>query len=179
MVRIDFTEPFPCAAQNAYSAATMEYPGIIAYVPNLQSLVTLERETLEDGRERGLYEFRAKSPLPPVLASIIRPEMLSWKQTLIYDPRLLSIDWTVHPAFFPNHIHCHGLTEFLDMAPGRSRVRVTGEFWIDTLPIPAFPNAFLVKASALLEAVAGRLIEPNLRQFYRAIKKFGADNGLL
>lgn len=179
MVRIDFTEPFPCAAKPAYNAATSDFPGIVDYVPNLARLETLERAPTGDGRERGLYEFHAKSPLPPVVQSIIRPEMLSWKQTLIYDPARLRIDWTVHPFFFPEQIHCHGITEFQDTGPGRSRVRVTGEFFIQPLPIPAFPNAFIVKVSALLEAAAGKLIEPNLRQFYRAIKKFGADNGLL
>lgn len=179
MVRIDFTEPFPCSAQKAFDAAITDFPDIANYVPNLQSLVTLERAPLGDGRERGLYEFRARSPLPPIVSAIIRPEMLSWKQTLIYDPALLRIDWVAYPFFFPDHIHCHGVTEFHDTGINTSRVRVTGEFRIDTLPIPAFPNAFLARASALLESVAGKLIEPNLRQFYRAIKKFGADNGLL
>ena len=179
MVTIDFTEPFPSDARTAYTVATTEYPGIVDYVPNVERLETLERVPIDGGRERGLYEFHASSPLPRVLQSIIRPEMLSWKQTLIYDPGRMRIEWTVHPFFFPNHIHCSGATDFIDTSGGRSRVHVTGRFRIDTLPIPAFPNAFLTRASAMLESAAGKLIEPNLKQFYRAIKKFGADNGLL
>lgn len=179
MVRIDFTEPFPCSAQQAYDVATTDFPDIVDYVPNVDRLITLERVPLEHGRERGLYEFHARSPLPPPLSGIIRPEMLRWRQTLVYDPARRRLDWSVEPAVFPGHIHCHGVTQFLDRPPGGSTVHVTGALRIDTLPIPAFPDAFLIRISRLLESVAGRLIEPNLRQFYQAIKKLAADRGLL
>lgn len=123
MYRIRVTEPYPCQAEKAYIISVEDYDGAEKYLPNIESLEKLGVEMTEDGHEKKLFRFRAKSPIPKIAAGIFKPEMLQWDQELILYPEDLHLKWKVMPHYFTEYIHCYGDTFFRDKDKG-SEVQV-------------------------------------------------------
>ena len=178
MHKIKMSQPYPCSAEKAYDISVDDYEGAEEYLPNIQSMETLDVRMTEDGHEIRTFRFRARSPIPKVAQSIFKPEMLQWDQELTLFPERLHLDWKVMPHYYTEYIHCYGGTDFRDNGK-KSVVEVRGVLRLDPMPIPGIPEAVVLQVIKVVEPFIGALITPNLRKFYKSIIRMASDAGKL
>ena len=167
-------EPFPYPLQQTYEATTTDFDSLLPYIPNLSKLQTFTREALEDQKVRYLIGFHGDSAIPTIARPIIKPSMLKWVEELICDPNQHVLQWEIITDHFTDHIQCRGQT-YYDPTPQGTDIRIHGSLAINLEHVPGLPNFLVKKAVNVLEIFVGRLLRPNLREFYQAIKQRMAD----
>jgi len=171
MYKIRIVEPFPCSVQETYEATSRDFDPLAKYIPNVTLIKTLVHETLDDGRERWALKFHGDGAIPLIARPVINPSMLRWKEELVCNPKDMTIEWSIVTDHFTDHFKCVGITYNREKPGGGSEVEVKGVMELTLRHIPGFPDSLVQKAAALFEPFVGKLIEPNLRKFYQAVKK--------
>ena len=153
--------------------------------PGVPFKVIFETSQLEAGEIRKLVEvcieagadfvktstgFNGEGAIPLVARAVVKPDMLRWREELVCDPNDLTIKWNIITNYFTEHFHCDGVTHYKD-APGGCAVEIDGRLWVDPMRIPGISESLVRRAIEKLEPFIGALISPNLRVFYKAIKK--------
>ena len=109
---------------------------------------------------------------------ILRTSEQSWNEEVICNPDKLTVDWKVITCVYPEHVHCSGTTYYLDREEG-SVIEIDGVIHLDPVDIPGVPRKIVKRAIKIVEPFIGRMIEPNLGKFYKAVKKMMAEKGCL
>jgi len=170
MYKFKIREPFPCSVGKTYEITTTDFDSLAKYIPNVTKIVTEETEQLEDGRTRYMLWFNGEGAIPAIARPVIKPSMLRWREEMICNPDDMTIEWRVITEHFTDHVKCGGKTYNRETEKG-SEVVVDGEFEITLKHLPGFPDGLVRKAARACEPFIGRLIQPNLKKFYRAVKR--------
>lgn len=174
MYKFRFNEPFPCTAMETYDATTSNFEPLVKYIPNVTKIKITSQEKMEDGSTRMMVKFHGDGAIPLIARSVIKPEMLRWDEEMICNPEDMTIKWTVKAAHFSEHVHCGGLTRNVQNGNG-SEVVLEGYLDITLSHLPGLPDGLVRKAVEMVEPFIGKLITPNLKKFYQAVKKNMAD----
>ncbi|MBF0227230.1 MAG: hypothetical protein HQK76_17425 [Desulfobacterales bacterium] len=170
MYQIYIEEFFPYPVRDTFEATTKEFDPLQKYIPNLTLLKTVETKMLDEGRKWWNLRFHGDSAIPAVARPIIKPSMLRWTQHMVCDHNEMTIEWKIITDYFTEHIECSGMTYYHTEKDG-TKIEIDGNFSITLEKIPGIPSIIVRKAVAIVEPFIGRLITPNMKEFYSAIKK--------
>lgn len=170
MYKFKFTEAFPCSAKETYDATTSNFEPLVKYIPNVTKIKITQEEKLENGGKRMIVKFHGDGAIPAIAKAVIKPDMLRWEEELICDPEELTIKWSVKTEHFTEFVNCGGLTRNVRKGDS-SEVVLEGYLDITLSHLPGLPDGLVKKAVQMVEPFIGKLIAPNLRKFYQAVKK--------
>ncbi|HOY63386.1 MAG: hypothetical protein BWY28_00130 [bacterium ADurb.Bin236] len=170
MYKFKVIEPFACDKEKAFETTTRDFDGLEKHIKNVTMIKTETHEKSPEGVERWMLMFHGDGAIPLIARAVVKPDMLRWREELICDPRDLTIKWKIITNHFTEYFHCDGVTHYID-APEGSRVEIDGRLWVDPMKIPGISENLVRRAIEKLEPFIGALISPNLKVFYKAIKK--------
>ena len=169
MYEFHITDTFRYSLTDTFLATARDFDTLLEYIPNLTKLETIKHEKLDEHRDRFVVRFHADAVLPKIAHALVKPEMLRWSETILTDSQQKRIDWEVITDYFTENIHCKGVTTYHELPEG-TQVDLRGSFELAIEHVPGIPQFLVKKVVQLLEPFIGKLIAPNMMEFYDAAK---------
>ena len=144
---------------------------LVPYLPNVEKITVASSER-EGATLHLLNEWKAKGDIPRVARSIIKPEMLRWKDFADWHDDEWSVDWRMELAFLNEVVETHGRNRFVEMGDDRARVEIRGVLNIDGSKIPGVPRLLGRKIAPQIEKFVVSLIKPNLVKTADGVQRF-------
>lgn len=126
----------------------------IAHVDDLEYTVE-ERLQGVDGVVELRNVWRASIPIPPIVQSVIEPRMVVWTDRSIWTSHDRTARWSIFAPYFPDRVHCSGVTTYEETVSGQTRVTMRGKIEIDARGIGLPTMAEQAIARGVEEFVAG------------------------
>lgn len=147
---------------------------LVPYLPNVSGITVKQREQPFQGspkKVRLVNEWRAVSEIPKVAAALIKPEMLAWEDTAIWDEESWVCHWSVATHFFSDRVRCEGTNEFIPQGD-RTLFRIRGDLDIRLGGLPGVPRLLGDKVGSLVERFVVALLTPNLTSISTGLERF-------
>ncbi len=170
MYKFKLIEHFPYPLDVTFEATSKDFDPLQKYVPNVTKIKTKKQEMLEDGREFFLLRFHGDGAIPAIARPVIKPKMLRWHEEMICDHEKKIIEWKVITDYFTEYVHSSGFTYYYEEEKG-TKVVIDGTFDITLKRLPGLPDRLVQKAVKIVVPFIGKLAEPNMKDFYKAVKK--------
>ena len=152
--------PFPIDA--VFLAMRDELPEMVQYMPNIQSLEILNRETKDGGEIFILNKWNSATEIPKVVRSFIPQDKTFWLDRAVWSTDRKSADWELEMGFMPERIQCSGCTSFHFVGPNMTEMRVKGSLELDLKGL--VPRLLLRKTTSAVERFVKVLVQPNFEK---------------
>ncbi len=173
-IRTDTILTYPRSV--VYETYRDRLPELEPYLPNITKIDVLSSE--RDGEDLHLLnEWHGKGAIPKVAQSIIKPEMLRWKDYADWHDADWAVDWRMELAFLNEVVETHGRNRFVEMGPDRCRVEIRGVLDIDGTRIPGVPKLLGRRIAPQIEKFVIALIKPNLVKTAEGVQQFLDEQG--
>lgn len=140
---------------------------VVVHLPDIAAIECQAREPLDDGGQRLTNLWIASAAVPAALTRVIRPEMLRWTDTALWDAAGARCSWSIEPHLWKDAIQCRGSTRFDEAMNGRgTRVRVQGELKFSSAHLPLLLRG---PAMRLLESFICVLVPGNFAKMLKAV----------
>jgi len=145
---------------------------LIPYMQNVKRIETESREAAGEGRIRLVNRWHAKGEVPKVVQTIVKPEMLTWLDTAIWDDGQKTCQWEITPMFFKGNVSCSGTNYYKPQGKDRTKLEITGDLTIQVKGIPGVPRLLEKKIASQIEKFIVKLLTPNLTSLARGISQY-------
>jgi hypothetical protein len=151
---------------------------IVPFLPNVESIETLEREPLADGRVRIVRRWQAgSSGAPAAVRPFLSAELLGWLDTALWTPEAYTVEWThsTLSASVAKLYDCAG-TNYFEPYPDdpirATRIRITGELIIHPERLPGVVSFLGRTIAPQVERFVVGLITPNLEDLAEGLQRY-------
>ena len=148
------------------------FPDIARLVDEVESITVKSRDQITYGKMEVVNIWKAAPQLPTVIEQYIKPEMLTWTDTAIWDEEKMVCNWTIDSHYFREKMDCKGITKFEPAIGGRGcRLTFQGNiYWDGSIPITfGVMDGMISKA---LESIMGKMVPNNFRKLTSAIETY-------
>jgi hypothetical protein len=145
---------------------------LVPYMENVKRIETESREALGEGRIRLVNRWYAMGEIPKVIQTIIKPEMLTWLDTAIWNDAEKMCQWEIKTMFFKENVRCSGINYYKPRGKDRTTLEITGDFTIELKGIPGVPRLLEKKIGSQVEKFIVRLLTPNLASLAKGISQY-------
>lgn len=148
------------------------YPEIADLVDEVDSITVHSRQKTPSGTLEVVNIWKANPQLPPIITDYIKPEMLTWTDTAIWDEQKMTCNWTIDSHYFREKMDCKGFTKFEPAIGGRGcRLTFQGSiYWDGGVPITFGVMDGMV--SKALESIISKLVPNNFQKLTTAVEKY-------
>ncbi len=148
-------------------------PQLVPHLPNIKKIEVLEREDAAKGAgtTRLLNVWHAEGDIPRVAQSVIKPEMLNWKDHALWNQNDWTCEWRVETKIFTESISCRGKNQFVEQG-GVTVLQIRGHLDIDLRGIPGVPKFLAGSVAPVVEKFIVGLLTPNLLSVSGGLEKF-------
>lgn len=145
-------------------------------VPRLEdvtSVLTQRRTEEPDGTIVLVNLWQARTDVPSVLKSLVKPDMLAWTDQAEWDERLWECQWQIQPVFVSGGPVCAGKTHFEPAIGGRgTRLAFNGSLDISKATIPGMPGLLAAASTSAIESFVATLIPRNFLKLAQAAGQY-------
>lgn len=173
MLKLKFTDHYDYPIDLVFSTYRDKQAEYGPLVPNLTKVVILKREERSEDEIFLSVEWHGFGQIPAAVRAILRPKMISWKDTQLWNSKELTNTWTIIPNYFKEFVKCEGQWKFFDEGE-KTRVELDGIFSVNITRFPPFPRSLCRAAGPMIEKFIARYLKPNLIANSRALKKYFA-----
>lgn len=150
-------------------------PEIVDFLPNVKRIDDLSREELDGNRVKIIRRWFGKGEVPAAAQKVVKPEMLSWVDTAIWDLSKFSCSWELTHETFTSQFRCSGMTLYQEEGNACTRIEFTGDLSLDLNNIAGVPRLIARSFGPIVEKVLVSLITPNLSHLPKALGTFLAQ----
>jgi hypothetical protein len=146
-------------------------PELGALLDNVREIRPESREEGPEGRTTVVNTWVGKAAIPAPLRKLVRPELLTWVDTAIWDPAVWECRWRIEPHFEPERTRCSGTTSYVEAMGGRgTRIVFEGSLDVDARGVKGVPSFLADRLSGGIEKFATGLIPGNFRKLAEAVE---------
>ena len=139
-------------------------------IPNIKKLEVTSREEADDGTVKMENRWYGRGEIPKMVQSVVKPEMLSWVDTAVWDETDHTCRWEIETAFFKDNLRCTGVNFYRSKGEGRTEIEITGNLEVSLKGIPGVPRIFEKKIRSQVEKFIIKLVTPNLRKINEGLR---------
>ena len=147
-------------------------PDIAAHIPNVDRIEVLERQEPSASEVRLVNHWFAVSDIPTAVKGFIKPDMLAWKDTAVWNVDDHTVEWELETFFFSELVSCSGRNQFKETADGATEVHVLGDLSLDHAKVTMVPKPMRKRLARELEKFVVKLIGPNLGNAAQGVQKY-------
>ena len=148
---------------------------IVPFLPTVERIETLERETLPGGRERIVRRWHASlTNVPAAVRAFFSPDWLAWIDTAVWTPAEFTVDWSLSTKFGRLY-DCSGTNSFEPdpKAPEeRTRIVIAGNLTVYPDRVPGIPRFLRSRLAPTVERFVVDLITPNLTSVAQGLNRY-------
>ena len=148
------------------------FPDIAELVDEVDSITVQSRIPGKSGVLQVINIWKADPPLPDVIVKYIKPEMLSWTDTALWDEQTKICNWTIDSHYFKEKMDCKGFTQFESALGGRGcRLTFQGNiYWDGEIPLSLGIMDSMV--SKTVESILSKMVPNNFRKITSGVESF-------
>lgn len=162
--------PFP--VDQVFTLVRDRLTELVPYMPNVERIQAESREDLGGGRVRIVNTWYGKAEIPAVVKKIIKPEMIAWLDTAVWDEQEKTCQWQIEPKFFQENIQCGGVNHYRADGGDRVTLEITGDLSVRTKGIAGVPRLLEKKVSGQVEKFVVKLLTPNLDRLAEGVTQY-------
>jgi polyketide cyclase/dehydrase/lipid transport protein len=151
-----------------------QFPDIVELVEEVDSVVVDSRTEISKGIMEVKNIWKANPPIPEVIIKHVKPEMLTWTDTALWDEQTMICSWKIDSHYFKEKMDCKGITKFEPAIGGRG-CRLTFEgtiHWEGGIPLSfGMMDGMVSKA---LESIISKMVPNNFRKVTSGVEMFMA-----
>ena len=147
-------------------------PALVPHLPNIKEITVVEKKEEQPGVLRMLNVWRAQGDIPKAAQSIIKPEMLQWKDHALWDERDWTCAWRVETSMFTDNVRCQGKNRFVPAGDGAMVLEIRGELEVDLKGIPGVPRLLAGTIAPVVESFIVKLLTPNLTSVSKGVEAY-------
>jgi hypothetical protein len=156
-----------------WNAMLNHMPEIGAGIDDLESIIEKERLAIDHNTLKVVNEWRAKPNLPAIVTKHIKPEMLSWTDTGMWDEKKKVVQWQISSHHFGKQMECEGSTLFEPAMGGKgTRISFSGNLQWKTDKISFGLGVLDSTVLKVADSVLGQLIPANFRKITAVLGNF-------
>lgn len=175
MAKISTTDEVAYPRQQVFETFREDLEHLIPYLPDIESIEQQSYEQIDERRVKVVRIWKARDEdVPKMARKFIKPEMLQWTDTAIWDQDAWTCDWSMEVGFLSEAISASGTNRYIER-DGKTRIEIGGELKVDARHIPGVPRLLSGKLGAAVEKFVVKLITPNLTDVNRGLEKYLAD----
>ncbi len=148
---------------------------ILPHLGAVESIQTISRETLADGREHIVRRWQGTADsAPAAVRPFLSREALAWTDDAVWSPGEFKVDWTLSTKLSKLYT-CGGTNYFLphpDDPDNATLIRITGDLVVQPDKLPGVPTLIGRKLAPQVEKFVVNLISPNLTETARGIQAY-------
>jgi hypothetical protein len=145
---------------------------LVPYLQNVKRIETEAKEDLGEGRIRLINRWHGKGEIPKVVQSIVKPEMITWLDTAVWNDEDKSCHWEIQTMFFKDNIRCKGINYYKPQGQDRTKLEITGDLTIHLKGIPGVPRLLEKKISSQVEKFIVKLLTPNMSSLAQGVNQY-------
>ncbi|MBK7109849.1 MAG: hypothetical protein WAU21_12910 [Chitinophagales bacterium] len=148
-------------------------PDIAEGVAELKTINVIDRIQLPNNTNTVISIWTASPQLPSFVIKYIKPDMLIWTDTAVWNTADKIINWKIKSHYFENAMQCEGSTEFISALGGKGcRLTFSGSLHIDATHILPGIGMLDKTISKSIEGILAQLIPSNFRKLSGSIEKY-------
>ena len=171
-MKIQVRDEFPFPTGVVFKTFRDRMDEYVKHTPNITDIQIKFREQVSGTVLKMQCDWGGMGQIPDLVRKILKPEMLRWEDWQTWDETSLTNEWVIRPYYFREFVTCHGVWTYEPQGENKCLVRCDGVFEVNITEFPPFPKWLVQKASPMVEKVIGGYIPSNMKQTFRAIKKF-------
>ncbi len=149
---------------------------VVPFMDDIEKVTVVERHQQPDGIVRLVNVWRASPSIPPLLSTVITPEMLAWTDRAEWRPQTYQCHWRIEPHFYPERTQCSGTTRYESAIGGRgTRLTFEGQLDVDITNLARVPFMLGETLSRGVESFVTTLVPKNFRKLTNALSAFLGD----
>ena len=166
------TEFIQVDRRRAYDLVKNNLEAIADYLPSVDRIELIQKETNAKGNELLTNHWFAKVTLPFFLKSIISKDLLSWKDTACWIDDELRVVYELESFYGNDFFEAKGENRFLEDSPGRTKLELQCQVTINADKIPGVPTALAKKVVPAIEKIVEKMLQPNLSSLGKALNSY-------
>jgi len=175
-MRISVKDEFPFSAETVFLTFRDRMQEYVKYTPNITDIKIKNREEVDAKTVKMQCDWGGMGQIPAAVRAVLKPEMIRWEDEQIWDADAMTNTWVIKPFFFRQFVKCEGQWKYIPKGEDKCQVSCEGVFEVRITHYPPFPDFICRQASPLIEKMIGGYIPSNMRDTFKAIKKFIADD---
>lgn len=173
-IRTDVDLSFP--RERVFTAYRDRLLDLLAYLPNIRGLEIKKREEGE-GVVRLVNEWKGGGEIPSAARAFLSESMLAWTDHASWKSGDFVCEWRTDVHAFPGALLSSGVTRFVELPGGRSRIEFRGDLTCDAAKIPGVPRLLARSLNGTIEKIFVGKIAENLVAVGQGIGKLLAKEG--
>lgn len=171
MIKLQFVEHFNFDRSLVFTTMRDKIGEYTKYAPNLKYAKILEKKQLDKDTVKMRVEWMGVGHIPFLVRSILKPDMIKWKDESLWDEKKYTCTWEITPFYFKDFVECSGVWHYL---PGKdkTRIQLDGVFKVYIPKFPGVPDRIAQAAGRIIEKFIMKYLEPNMRTTMKAVKRF-------
>ena len=138
-------------------------------VDDLEYIAFKGKNENEEGQLVTIYEWKADPPLPSLVKSYIKPNMLTWTDTATWNADEKVCYWQIESHYFQDKMSCTGSTSFSPAMGGRG-CRLTFQGTIDWEGgLPALVGIMEGPITRAMESVISKMVPKSFHKVSNAV----------
>ncbi len=176
-MKIESSDHVPFPVETVFSLLRDRLSEVVPFLPNVNRVEDISREELGEGKVRIVRRWYGKGEVPKVAQKFLKPEMLSWVDTALWDETTHLCTWDLSHDAFKEQFRCSGKTSYKGVGEGETRIELVGDLSIDLRNIPGVPRMLARSVSPAVEKVLVNMITPNLSNLPKGLRAYLSQRG--
>ena len=171
-MKLEHSDEISADAELVYRLVKDQLSELAPYLPSIDRIDTMERSTLAGGKEKIVNHWFAQLDMPGLLSKFISKDLLSWKDTAIWDPAAKSVEYQLESFIANDLFDANGCNKFEPISENKMRLTLSCEVNINADAVPGVPRLMKKKVTPLIEKIIEKMMQPNLTSLGKGLKAY-------
>jgi len=158
------------SADACFSAMRDEMPNLAKFMPNVEKIEVVSRETSDSGVKLTNRWHAASTEIPTLARPFIDPDKVFWLDHADWTEAGHRCAWRLELGFLTDRVTCEGFTIFTPEGENNCKMEIDGALSLDLKGL--VPRLMVGRATKGVEQFILKLMEPNFRRMGRALTEF-------
>lgn len=171
-MKLEHSDEIGAHADLVYRIVKDQLSDLAPYLPSIERIETIERSALAGGNEKVVNHWYAQLDVPGLLSKFISKDLLSWKDTAVWDPASRKVEYQLESFVANDLFEARGCNRFEEISPQKSRLVLSCEVIIHPDRVPGVPRLMKKKVAPLIEKIIEKMMQPNITSLGKGLKAY-------
>ena len=155
-----------------YGLVKNNLPDIARYLDSIETITKISEQKLDAHRSKIVNHWQAKVDLPILIKKFLSKELISWKDTAIWDERTHEVRYELE-SFIANDLFvAKGCNKFATINGEQTELTLSCDVAIYADKVPGIPRMIAAKAVPLVEGIIEKMLRPNIASLAIGIRQY-------
>jgi hypothetical protein len=148
---------------------------ICTYLGNIESIEKISVQAVDADHTKIVNHWQAKVDLPLLIKKFLSKELVSWKDTAIWDNKNFEVRYELSSFVATDLFIAKGHNSFKAINGNQTELTLTCDVTIHADKVPGIPRMVAAKALPIIEGVIEKMLKPNIANLATGIRLYLAD----